>query len=284
MHGHRIRRGLLVAGGALAVLVPADAASAACVARPLASKTIGSTPTTTVLSLPGFLRATLVCSTVRGQKGLRGIRGVAGSTGARGRPGAIGAVGAKGLIGATGLQGLVGTTGPIGLQGLAGTTGSAGPPGIQGVPGTPGTPGAPGAPGARGLIGYASIYSEGAQSVAVEGPVIFSAAGTMTSGFAHTAGTAELTVATGGVYEIRSEVVPFQASQLALFVNGVVVPGSTFGNPNASQNSGQAIVALNAGDVVTLRNHTSAGALSLLATSGGTATNENASLLIEQLA
>jgi hypothetical protein len=284
MSRRRIRRGLLVAGSTLAVLIPVNAASAACVARPLAGKQVGNSATTTVLTLPGFMRATLICTTVRGQRGLRGFRGSVGASGAHG---ARGVVGGEGLIGATGLQGVIGATGPTGLRGLTGADGATGPqgaPGAAGSPGLQGIPGTPGGQGPRGLIGYASVSNEGAQSIAGEAPVTFSGAGTVSSGFTHIAGAAEITVASAGVYEIRFEVIPFQASQLALFVNGAVAPGTTFGNPTANQNSGQAILVLGAGDVLTLRNHTSAGAITLLASTGGSATNENASIVIEQLA
>jgi hypothetical protein len=48
-------------------------------------------------------------------------------------------------------------------------------------------------------------------------------------------------------------------------------------------NSGQVIVAISAGGVVTLVNHTSSAAVGLPTLAGGTQTNANASVVIEQV-
>ncbi|MEO9174231.1 MAG: collagen-like protein, partial [Gaiellales bacterium] len=177
-----------------------------------------------MLSLPGFMRATLVCTTVRGQKGLRGFRGSAG---------------AHGLIGATGLQGVIGETGPTGLRGLGGVDGAAGP---QGVPGAQGTPGAQ---GPRGLIGYASIYNVGVQNVPVASNVHFDSNGPMSDGFVHATGDAAITVVRAGTYKVTFVVTATQSNQIAVLVNGASVPGAVFGVGNAqAQNTGQAIVTL----------------------------------------
>jgi hypothetical protein len=71
---------------------------------------------------------------------------------------------------------------------------------------------------------------------------------------------------------------------MALFVNGALVPGTVYGSGAGTQPSiGQGIFAVTAGDVLTLRNHTSAAAVGLQTLAGGTQTNANASVAIEKL-
>jgi hypothetical protein len=67
-------------------------------------------------------------------------------------------------------------------------------------------------------------------------------------------------------------------------VDGAAVPGGTYGSgAGTQQNNGQAIVQLGVGDILTLRNHSSAAAVALQILAGGTETNVNASLSFEQL-
>ena len=63
-----------------------------------------------------------------------------------------------------------------------------------------------------------------------------------------------------------------------------MVPGTVYGSgAGTQQNNGQAIFTIASGDVLTVRNHTSAAAIGLQTLSGGTQQNVNASVLIEQL-
>jgi hypothetical protein len=72
---------------------------------------------------------------------------------------------------------------------------------------------------------------------------------------------------------------------MAIFLNGNQVPGSIYGSGAGTQlNSGQAILTVGAGDVLTIRNHSSASAVGLATPIGGTQENSNASVLIEKLA
>ena len=69
-------------------------------------------------------------------------------------------------------------------------------------------------------------------------------------------------------------------------MNGVLVPGSVYGSgAGTQQDNGQVILNINASDIVTLRNHTSAAAVTLAAAPpiGGTAAAVNASVLLEKL-
>jgi hypothetical protein len=88
------------------------------------------------------------------------------------------------------------------------------------------------------------------------------------------------------VYKVTFSVSGTQPCQFALFVNGTLVPESVYGSgAGTQQNTGQAIIAIDANDIVTLRNHTSAAAVSLAASPpiGGAAAAVNASVLLEKL-
>lgn len=75
-----------------------------------------------------------------------------------------------------------------------------------------------------------------------------------------------------------------EPSQMALMVNGTVAPGGVYGSGAGTQEtSGQVIVTVAAGAVLTIRNHTSAAATTLQTLAGGTRTNTNASISIEKL-
>jgi hypothetical protein len=76
-----------------------------------------------------------------------------------------------------------------------------------------------------------------------------------------------------------------EPNQFALFDNGTEVPGTLYGSGNGTQQTtGQAIIVVAAGDVLTLRNHTSAAAVTLANPVGGTGNSINASIVIERLA
>jgi hypothetical protein len=135
------------------------------------------------------------------------------------------------------------------------------------------------------LAAYGYIYNTPLESVAQEASVIFSNNGPLV-GITHTPGTASVTVTSAGTYAVFFNVTGGQQSQFALFVNGTVVPSSLYGSGSGNTGpDGQVILNLNAGDVLTLRNHTSnASSVTLNNSAGGSQTNVDASLLIEKLA
>lgn len=220
-----------------------------------------------------------------------------GPTGATGATGAIGATGANGLsilgnTGPTGPMGTTGVTGPTGPIGLTGLTGPTGPIGLTGVTGPTGLIGPTGATGPIGPTGivpsidFAYVYNLTAQTVAVEADVLFDTNGLISAGFVHVAGTANIVAILPGTFEATFSVVGTSPNQFALFVNGVLVPGSIY--PCAAieatvTNVGFAILNLAVGDILTLRNHTSSDPIVLGTLVGGTATNINASLFIKRL-
>jgi hypothetical protein len=63
-----------------------------------------------------------------------------------------------------------------------------------------------------------------------------------------------------------------------------VVPGTVYGSgAGTQQNNGQAIVAIAAGGILTVRNHTSSAAVGLATPIGGTQESTNASVAIEKI-
>jgi hypothetical protein len=177
-------------------------------------------------------------------------------------------LGPQGAAGATGAAGPAGLTGP---QGPTGLTGGQGPTGLTGPQGPAGQP------------NYGYVYNETPQTVALESPVVFDTNGPL-SGFTHIAATSAVGVVSTGTYRIDFSTSGTQVNQFALADNGIVIPGTTYGSgAGTQQNDGQVIVNLTAGDVLTLVNHSSAAAIGLASTIGGTQANVNASVVIEQL-
>lgn len=138
---------------------------------------------------------------------------------------------------------------------------------------------------ASGLSQYAYIYNLGGESVPLEADVTFDTNGVLTPGITHALGVAEITLTTAGTYEATFSVSGAEPSQMALFVNGILVPGTVYGSgAGTQQNTGQAIFIAPAGAVLTVRNHTSSAAVGLATPIGGTQASVNVSVAIEKLA
>jgi hypothetical protein len=98
-----------------------------------------------------------------------------------------------------------------------------------------------------------------------------------------TPGTSQVTIDDVGTYRVQFVISGIEANQFALFHNGTAIPGSVYGSGSGTGETGDVIIPLAAGDVLTVRNHTSAGAVTLQTLAGGTQTNVNASLMLERL-
>ncbi|HAG43684.1 MAG TPA: collagen-like protein, partial [Clostridium sp.] len=147
-----------------------------------------------------------------------------------------------------------------------------------------GATGATGVTGPQGLSEYAYIYNLLAQVVALEADVIFSTNGVIVGTIAHTPGTSTITIGTAGDYAIWFNAAGVEPNQFAVFQNGAPVAGAIYGSGAGTQpNPGMVIVTAAAGDVLTLRNHTSAAAVTLQTLAGGTQINANASILIQKI-
>jgi hypothetical protein len=114
--------------------------------------------------------------------------------------------------------------------------------------------------------------------------VAFDSNGILSSGITHTAGSSAIILTIAGTYKITFSLSTVEPSQYTAFLNGVAITGSTYGSgAGTQQNNGQVIVAVADGDVLTIRNYTSAAATTLQTLAGGTEASVNASVVIEKL-
>jgi hypothetical protein len=155
---------------------------------------------------------------------------------------------------------------------------------VTGATGTSGPSGATGPSGSNGLSQYAYVYNLGEETIALEEAVPFDHNGILSSGITHVAGTAGIKLGESGIYEVTFSVSGTQPNQMALFLNEALVLGTVYGSgAGTQQNTGQGVVSVTAGEVLTLRNHSSSAAIGLASAIGGTQANTNASVTIEKL-
>jgi hypothetical protein len=157
-------------------------------------------------------------------------------------------------------SGPTGATGPTGAASMV--TGPTGPTGAASmVAGPAGPTGAIGATGGT-VSAYGYFYNQDPQSVGPQGDMTFESIGAA-SGILLISGTSQITITATGVYSMTFVVSTdvSQPSQFALTFNGVVLPGTaycsglgTLAGGGGAQYTGQAIVPLSAGDIITLRN------------------------------
>ncbi len=184
----------------------------------------------------------------------------------------------RGPAGPPGPAGAAGPAGPAGPAGAAGAAGPAGPAGAAGPPGPPGPA------GTNGLAEYAYIYNLDAQVVALEADILFSNNGIIVGTITHAPGTSTIQLGSAGDYAIWFYAAGVEPNQFTLFQNGAPVGGSVYGSGAGTQmNMGMVIVTAAAADTLTVRNHTSAAAVTLQTLAGGTQVNSNASILIQKI-
>jgi hypothetical protein len=185
-----------------------------------------------------------------GSVGATGPTGPSGSVGATGPTGPSGSIGATGPTGSAGSDGATGTTGPTGSIGATGPTGSTGPTGATGVTGATGA--------GVSVFGYTYELATVIDATVVGGAdVPFSNNGPL-SGVTHTASTTTITVPSTGTYSISYsvEITAGVGAALAIAVNGTVDASTTVSMLVATgEVSGDAMLTLAAGDVITLRNN-----------------------------
>jgi len=127
---------------------------------------------------------------------------------------------------------------------------------------------------------YGYIYNTGNQTVAVNDSIAFSNNGALL-GISHDTNTAPIIIETPGVYAVWYTVTGAEANQFTLYQNNNPVPGSTYGTSTTNNGyTGMVIINAAAGDQITLRNHTSAGPVTLDNAAGGTETGVSASIMI----
>jgi hypothetical protein len=236
-----------------------------------------------------------------GPQGETGPIGPQGETGPTGPQGEIGPTGPQGEIGPTGPQGEIGPTGPQGEIGPTGPQGEIGPTGPQGETGNTGATGIQGPTGTASvcLKSFGRIYNDIEQEVAIESPVLFNKNGIIRGPIAHIAGSGDFLLGTVGYFEIQAKIYHEYSVQLALFINGVLYPGSVVGEAGTTSNIIlQNIIEIEAADllpnpdsptgvaaVLQIRNHSSYVPVLLDGRlgSGSNLTQTNASFIVIQL-
>ncbi len=216
-------------------------------------------------------------------------RGPTGPQGPKGCPGPIGPQGETGPIGPQGETGPIGPQGETGPTGPQGETGNTGATGIQGPTGT--------AP--MCLKSFGRIYNDAEQEVAIESPVLFNKIGVLRGPIAHVLGTGDFLLGSVGYFETQAKIYHEYSVQLALFINGVLYPGSVVGEAGTTSNIIlQNIIEIRNSDllpntdsptgvaaVLQIRNHSSYVPLLLDGRlgSGTNLTQTNASFMVIQL-
>ena len=120
--------------------------------------------------------------------------------------------------------------------------------------------------------------------MAIEADISFSDNGVIVGTITHAPGTSTIQIGSAGDYAIWFDVSGVEPNQFTFFQNGNPVAGSIYGSGAGTQaNPGMVIITAAAADVLTVRNHSSAAAVTLQTLAGGTQTNSNASILIQKM-
>ncbi len=204
-----------------------------------------------------------------GPGGPPGPTGMTGATGPAGPPGLAGPVGPAGSTGSIGPVGPVGSVGPVGPVGLTGSVGPAGPAGPQGTQGVPGPTGPIGPPGPVGPAGPASPpvgltafggarldSNEKSTTLGVGADVVFQVSEPSLR-VGHKENSAGVVVDDRGIYRVAWSVIYARddAAILALTLNDSVEPATRVPLlPESGQAHGVALLELDAGTTITLRN------------------------------
>ena len=275
---------LALAVGAVAVLAPAGAASAATSLPACAPPAF-----TGGVSLVG-LRCVPTC-TCTGQRGPRGPRGKTGARGLRGLTGAMGPAGPRGLQGAVGERGPQGEAGPTGQTGPAGPSGQTGATGQTGQTGPPGSTGMTGPPGPAGTTDFAEFFAlmppDNAATVAPGAAVDFPQDAPQSPGGSSTRISQDsFQLSAIGTYRVAYQVSVTEAGQLMLRLNGVDLDYTVVGRATGTtQIVGESLITTtSANSIIEVVNPTgNATALTITPLAGGTRP-VSASLVIQRLA
>ena len=132
---------------------------------------------------------------------------------------------------------------------------------------------------------YGSFYSTVSQNVTIDAPVLFYTNQNV-SNLSHTLGSGDVVIQKAGVYLFVFVVETAQACQFTVFINGVPEQTTTAGiNKGANTLQLRQIIELKVGDIVTIRNHTSAnGTVVISQNAGGVLTGVNTQLILERIA
>lgn len=107
---------------------------------------------------------------------------------------------------------------------------------------------------------YAYIFSSSTQeAIKPGGSVLFHSNGSKTPGISYTSGKSDIVFSQSGNYLITFFVAGTQQNSFGLFLDGVPVDGGTYSSGSTGYSTGditgQTIVNIKAGSILTLRNH-----------------------------
>ena len=125
--------------------------------------------------------------------------------------------------------------GDKGDKGDKGDTGPTGPKGDMGDKGDKGDKGDTGPTGPQGIniLSFLHSYNDISQDVNLEQPVLFNKNDIIVGNINHIVGTGDFLLETVGYYELIIKVYHEYSAQVALFLNGNLIPGSVVGEPAA---------------------------------------------------
>ena len=135
------------------------------------------------------------------------------------------------------------------------------------------------------LPDHAYIFNTGTQTIGVESDVPFNLNGSL-SGITHSVNSTNINIRNSGLYSVLFSVTGISPNQFALFKNNNLVSDTIYGiGPGPlgpyTNNTGIAVISADAGDTLTLRNHSSyISPVNLYNNAGGTATNVSASIIL----
>ncbi|MFF2479828.1 collagen-like protein [Paenibacillus sp. NPDC058071] len=195
------------------------------------------------------------------------------------------------MTGETGETGPAGPTGETGPTGPAGATGARGPSGLQGPAGVTGPPGAAGTSFITSALFVRSTIEQelaAAPSPGAQGPVVqFDNTAVVTGTALSFTAPSSINILETGLYSIEWEVFPIseEDSVFGLFINSVLVAGSNYGtSTDSNPYTGQTLVNLTAGGVLTLHRIDDTASFVELNTSVGDTPVINASIVILKIA
>lgn len=244
-----------------------------------------------------------------GPQGQRGPQGSQGQTGESGSQGPMGPQGPQGhgSPGCQGPQGPVGAQGPAGEPGRDGIQGPPGNDGRQGVPGPQGPIGPKGPPGPKGpsccsegISAYANLFSIVNQTVPSASVVLFDLANEYSPYFdiSNANSTGDIVFNQSGIYFISYTVTghleridPAQPLpwSFGLYLDNSLINGSVFAGFTDdeedlfSNTGGSVIVVAFKGQHLKLKNTSTNVVVLVSDVSGGSASNDSASINIFQL-
>lgn len=130
------------------------------------------------------------------------------------------------------------------------------------------------------------MYTQTTQFVQPEDLISFELDGAFSAGITHVPGAPDLVVNVSGTYYVNFEVSVQGDSQIALFQNGVPVPGSirSSGPFTPTQIIGSMMLVMAAGDTLAIANHTTPFQIIVEPPSGGTLSNVSAALTLMRVA